>query len=176
MRTLSLLILIVSFISLSCKVIKPAIETSKSDETSIGYKPVDVPVKGAKVGTSLNMDSLYRAAVAMRALYIKDSINAALAGKPVPASTQQKKSITDPETKAQLTYWIDQYGKLQISCESKDQVVTMLVAEVTRLTKEVTKKTEIVKETPKWNWISMSALATVLLISIIINLLKFKIR
>jgi hypothetical protein len=176
MRVLLTSLVFISVLSLGCKVIKPAVETTKTEETSFKFHPIDVVVSGAAVGTSLNLDSMYRSALIMRSQFIKDSINAALTGKVIAESPAKKHVITDPETKAQLTYWVDQYGKLQISCESKDQIVKVLVSEVTRLSKEVSKTTAVVKETPKWNWIIMSALATLLIISIIINLLKNKLR
>lgn len=159
----------------SCTVIKPKESYTKTDTTSIKQTPVDVPVKGAKVSTSLNIDSVVKAYAAERARYIIDSINAVNAGKPLPAPPKSDpKKFTDPQTKAELTYWMDQYGKLQIGCESKDQVVTMLTTEITRLSKEVSAKSEIVKETPKWNYIAMSALGTLLLISLLINLFMYK--
>lgn len=161
----------------SCKTIKPGTDTIKTDQTNIVYVPVDVPVKGAQVGTSLNLDSLVKAAINARTKYLKDSLAAVLAGKPtLTPPPSNKNTVTDPQTKAQLTYWIDQFGKLQLTCESKDQTVTMLVAEVSRLSKEVTKKIEVIKETPLWNWIAISILATLLIISVLLNLLTIKRR
>ena len=86
----------------------------------------------------------------------------------------KKQFVTDPQTKAQLSYWIDAYGKLQLACESKDQTVQTLQPVVNKTTKDVTKTTVIVKETPKWNWIAMAMLATLLGISVIINLINRK--
>lgn len=171
----AVLVILSLFILTGCKTVKPGTDYSKTDTTSIKYVPVDVAVKGAKVGAALNIDSLLQVAVQKRAKYLKDSIAAALAGKPLPKPPKETKVVTDPATKAQLTYWIDQYGRLQIGCESKDQTINLLVAEVTRLSKEVTKKTEIVKETPKWNGNLITVLSVLLVISVLINVLnKFR--
>lgn len=159
----------------SCKIVKPKESYMKTEDTDIKLTPVDVPVKGATVTSSLNVDSVAKAYAADRAKYIIDSVNAVNAGKPIPPPHRSDpKKFTDPQTKAELTYWMDEFGKLQMKCESKDQVVTMLTAEITRLTKEVTAKTEIVKETPVWNYILMSVLSTLLILSVIINLFMFK--
>lgn len=171
------LLVLASFLCLSgCKVIKPGTDTLKTDETNISYKEQDVKVAGASVNTSLNTDSLIKAALRIKAKFKFDSTQAVLAGKPIPPAPKQKQTFTDPQSKAQLTYWLDQYGKLQITCESKDQVVKMLVAEVTRLTKEVTKKIEIIEKTPVWNWIAISVLGTLFLISVLLNVLTLKRR
>lgn len=159
--------------ALSCKVIKPGADSVKTDSSSISYKPVDVNVKGGKVSSVINVDSLkaeLQAYAQRRAKYIIDSANAVRDGRPIPKAPEPIIQYrTDPESKAQLSYWIDEYGKLQVSCESKDQTVNILVAEVSRLTKEVTKKTEVIKETPVWNWIAIAVISTLLVVSVLLN-------
>lgn len=161
----------------ACKIIKPETYYSKKDSTSIAYKQQDIKVKGAKVSTSLDLDSMFKEAAKIRATWLRDSTNAVNSGKPVPpAPKTETRYYTDPETKAQLTLMIDRYGKLNVECESKDQTVKFLAAEVTRLSQEVTKKTEVVTETPKWNWIAIGALSALLLASLLLNLVFFKSR
>lgn len=159
----------------SCKVIQPEKSYSKVDSTTTKFTPVDVNVKGAKVGTSLNIDSLK--AVYQRKIeqYRIDSAAAAAKGLAIPPPPEtDKESLTDPQTKAQLTYWIDKYGKLQLGCESKDQVVTMLTAEITRLTKEVTNQKQLVKEIPGWAVMLFGVLGTLFFISLLFNIILFK--
>lgn len=167
--TLSFLLLLVVA---SCKVIRPGVDTEKTENTDIKYKQHDINVKGAKVGSSIDFDSLRNEVEKQKARlaqYQIDSANAVANGKPLPPKPKETKStFTDPQSKAQLTYWFDQYGKLQLSCESKDQTVSFLAAEVTRLSKEVTKKTEVAYQTPVWNWILITVLSTLLIISTIL--------
>jgi hypothetical protein len=185
----AVLILFASMLAISsCSIIKPEVDHSKTDTTTISYKQVAIKVAGAKVFAGLNMDSLYHAAlmakdqrsedsisrINLELKYKQDSIAALKANKPVPPkpnyipSPPQKQYVTDPKTKAQLTYWIDAYGKFQITCESKDQTIQTLQAQVTKLTKDKTTTTVIQKETPTWNWIAMAVLATLLVICVII--------
>lgn len=190
-----ILILLTSALLLSaCKVIKPGVDHSKVDSTSIAYKQVDLHLKGAKVFARLNMDSLYHAALMAKdqrgedsilrlnteLKYKQDSIAAFRANKPIPPkpvyvpSPPQKQFVTDPETKAQLAYWIDAYGKFQITCESKDQTIHSQQAEITKLTSEKTSEKLLVKETPVWNWIAIAVLGTLLLISLLLNFINRK--
>lgn len=160
----------------SCKVIKPGVDTEKTESTDISYKQHNIDVKGAKVGSSIDFDSLKNEAAkqqARLAQYQADSANAVAKGDPVPPKPKENKStLTDPQSKAQLTYWLDEYGKLQLSCESKDQTVSFLAAEITKLSKEVTKKTEVDYKTPTWNWILITVLSTLLIISTILLTLR----
>lgn len=161
----------------SCKVVKPEKSYSKTDSVYFKMSPVDVPVKGATVGASVNLDSLKAAYQAKIDQYRIDSAYAAARGDlPPPLPPEEKQSVTDPKTKAQLTYWIDQFGKLQMTCESKDQVVTMLTAEITRLTREVTNQKQLVKEIPGWAVALFGVLGTLLLISLLFNFLLFKMK
>lgn len=153
---------------MSCQVLKPATSYSKTEKVDTAYKKQEVQVKGAKVETSLDVEALINALTS----YKRDSANAANSGTPPPPKPKTSGTVTDAQGKAQLTYWIDQFGKLQLSCESKDQTVNVLVAEVTRLSKEVSKKTEIDYKTPVWNWIAMSILATLLIIAVLILTLR----
>ena len=170
-----LIALIMLFCITGCSVIKPQVDRTKSDTTLTSYKQVDLKIKGAKVFAGLNMDSLYHAALMAKDQrsqdsilslkqelnYKADSIAALKANKPIPPKTiyvpsaPQKQYVTDPQTRAQLAYWIDAYGKFQITCESKDQTITTLQAQVTKLTKDTTVTTKVAYQTPAWNKIAM---------------------
>ena len=141
-----------------CKVIKPKEITTIKDSVSINYRNVEVPVKGAIVQAPVNVDSLFKA-----------FLKAVKTGEKLP----EPQVYTDANNKAQLKLWIDQFGKLQASCESKDQVVLTLVAELTKTRQELKERQAIVYKTPTINYIIITVLCTLLLISIIIHLIKF---
>lgn len=168
-------------------------EHSVIDTTSVSYKQVDYQYKGAKVTAGLNIDSLYKAALAEKQLekqdsidfakklaqYVNDSTTAVANHKPLPVKPvdtviYKKQYVTDPQTKAQLSYWVDQYGKLQVGCESKDQTLQLMVAEVNRLRSEVDKKTTTITvfKVPAWLWYVLAG--SVLLNIILIGLRLFK--
>ncbi len=143
----------------ACKTIKPGTNSSytKTDTTIINYKPVDVKVPGATVVNNINVDSLLSVlAASFKSEYTNSSapdidkilkeFKAGLNTSPV--------TVTDPETKVQLKYWVDEFGKLNMQCSSKDQTIQALVAEVTRLTNEVTKKetVEVQYKMTWWGW------------------------
>lgn len=158
-----------------CKVLRPATDSSLVDTTTVNYKTVAVDVKGAKVAQAINYDSLFGVWAQKYKQYQLDSAKAQQTGKPAPQRPElPKQTLTDPLTKAQLTYWIDAFGKLQVGCESKDQTIQMLVAETNRLRSEKQKVTVVDYKTPQWNWILISVLATLLLISLIVNLILIK--
>jgi len=190
----AMLLMVSALMFNSCSVIKPEVDHTQTDSTVTSFKQVDIKLQGAKVFAGVNIDSLYHAALMardqrsedsiarlnMELKYKQDSIAALKANKPVPPkpiyiqSPPQKQFVTDPETKAQLSYWIDAYGKFQISCESKDQTIHSLQAQVTKLTKDITTQKLLVDKTPTWNWIAMAVLATLLVISVLINFLNRK--
>ncbi len=149
-----------SFILLTgCKIIKPEVTNSyrKSDTTITNYKPVDFNYKGASVGASFNYDSLFNSWKNNLPTAIAKQTNIDSLYKAFKASLKvgEVKTVTDPQTKVQLQYFMDEYGKLNITCSSKDQTIQMMVAEITRLTKEVSaKKTvEVVYKMPWWGWL-----------------------
>ncbi len=142
----------------SCKVVRPGQTSSyeKTDTTTTKYKPVDVTVKGATVYNTVNIDSLFNAW--KKNLAANDQQKADSLFKAILNSLSLKRdtvTVTDPKSKAQLKYWFDEFGKLQMSCESKEQTISLMVAEITRLTKEVSKKAtiEIVYKMPWWGWV-----------------------
>lgn len=168
--TIVLILFVLSFSA--CRIIKPQTDTVKTDTTFTTYKQTEVSIAGAMVGASANLDSLKAAYERKITRYRIDSAAAAAAGKAIPQKPEpDKRTFTDPATKAQLTYWMDEYGKLQITCESKEQVVSLLTAEVTRLSKEVTKITEVAFKTPVWCWVVIGVLSTLLAISLILNII-----
>jgi len=189
---IAFILVVLMFAFNSCSIIKPGVDHSKIDSTYTTYKQVDIKLPGAKVFAGLNMDSLYHAALIakdqrsgdsilrlnMELKYKQDSIAALKANKPMPAkpvyitSPPQKQYVTDPQTKAQLSYWIDAYGKFQITCEAKDQKISTLQAEVTKLTKDTTTTTKVVTQTPAWNKVVMIIEGILLLIAVLIIVFK----
>lgn len=176
----------------SCTVLKPEVDRTKKDTTITTYKQVDLKVTGAKVFAGINMDSLFHAALLAKDFakddsisrlnielqFKQDSISALKANKPIPAKPlppvyiPQKQYVTDPQTKAQLAYWIDQYGKFQITCESKDQTIKTLQAQVTKLTTDTTITTKVNPVTPMWSKVAMIVEGILLLIAILIIVFK----
>ncbi len=148
--------------------------TSK-DTTFTTYKAINLNITGAKVQRFINLDSLYRIALIQRQQHTIDSLKAVADGKPIPLPSKPViQYYTDPQTKAELAYWIDAYGKFQVSCESKDQTITVQQAQITVLRKQVTdrertiselqNKTITVFKVPRWAWWVMG-------ISVLINAL-----
>jgi hypothetical protein len=172
----------------ACSIIKPGVDIIKTDSTYTTYKQVDLKLAGATVTKAVDLDSLFHASLMARdqrnadaiasMKYKQDSFSALEANKLLPAKPLyiQTKPIvqyfTDPQTKAQLSYWVDQYGKLQLGCESKDQVVHSLQTEVNKLSSQTTTKTVVVTKTPNWNWMVMGAEGILLLICIVILIIK----
>lgn len=141
----------------ACKTIHPGVDNfhSSTDTTTTQYKQVAVNVQGANVGNALNMDSLVRAIVAQSATKSTnvDSLVKAIMAKLKPSKDTIR--ISDASGKVELKYWYDEFGKLQINCASKDQTITLLVAEVSKLRTQLDKKqtTIVVKEMPWWGWL-----------------------
>ncbi len=176
-------IFILALFITSCSIIKPQVNTIQKDSTYTTFKPIDLKVKGAKVNAGINLDSLYRASLFVRdqqkddsilkltlmVKYKTDSIAAIKANKPIPTrpvinyGQPTKIYVTDPQTKAQLSYWIDQYGKLQLGCEAKDQTVQTLQATITNLKSKETITTVVAFKTPGWNWIAIGCLSALVL-------------
>jgi len=165
----------------SCKVIKPETtnSTDKSDSTIIKKEYVPVLVPGANVAGSINYDSLYkiwRNTLPTNASNTNtDSLFKAFLKT---FKTGEKTTIVDPNSKVQLEYWMDAYGKLNISCSSKDQTLQLLTTEITRLTKIATqaKKVEVVVKAPQWAWISLAFNLLLLGALLLILFLLFKTR
>jgi len=175
-----------------CTVLKPEVDRTKTDTTITTYKQVALQVKGATVSAGLNLDSLYHVALMNQDIrkddsiqrlnaelkYKRDSIAALKANKPIPAppviiqAPPKKQYVTDPQTKAQLAYWIDAYGKFQITCQAKDQTIQTLQAQVTKLTKDTTTTTKVVTQTPWWNKLLMITESVIILALAIFLLIK----
>lgn len=124
------------------------------DTTIINYKTVDVPVPDFNIKQSINIDSL------LEAYRLAANTGAEIQTAPV--------IVRDATGKVQLQYWVDQYGKLQITCESKDQTIQMLVAEVTKARNEVKTVYQTEYQTPVWNY----AIIVLLGIALILSLFK----
>ncbi len=179
------ILLVLALFITSCSIIKPQVNTLQKDSTYISYKPIDWRVKGAKVNTGLNLDSLYHLALfardarkedslatyALQLKYKNDSLIALRANKPLPprppmvVEHPKIQYLTDPETKAQLSYWVDQFGKLQIGCEAKDQTLHTLQTTITNLKSKETTTTQIAYKTPTWNWLLIGGLTALLIVS-----------
>lgn len=159
------LLIVTSILALTaCKVVKPGTDTSytKEDTTITAYKPVNAEYKGATVGNSINQDSLFKAFAALlqksnsngqRPINIDSLLTAFKAG--LKQGQKDTMLVTDPQSKVQLKYWYDEFGKLQMTCSSKDQTIQLMVAEITRLTKEVSKakSVEVIYKMPWWGWL-----------------------
>jgi hypothetical protein len=176
----------------SCSVIKPQVNTTKTDSTYTTYKQVDIKLKGATVLAALNIDSIYHVALMnkdqykddsiarlnMELKYAKDSLADVIANKPIPPkpvyipTAPQKEYVTDPQTKAQLSYWIDAYGKFQIQCDSKDQTITTLQAQVNKLSTDKTTTIDVAYKTPAWNKFLMILEGAIILVLAIILIIK----
>lgn len=170
-----------------CRVIKPEETSSFSskDTTITNYKPVNIDVKGATVANSINQDSLFKAFAklienskgnATRPINMDSLLTAFKAN--LKQGIKDTMIVTDAQTKVQLKYWYDEFGKLQMTCSSKDQTIQMMVAEITRLTKEVSKQKtiEIVYKMPSWGWvlIGMSLLIIIAFLVLCISLVYRK--
>jgi hypothetical protein len=160
----------------SCRVVKPQTNTVIKDSTITRIDTVRVTVPGAYVSSGFNCDSLVKKWMMERDHYKQDSTNAANNKQPIPPRPKPViQYITDPQTKAQLSYWIDQAGRVQVGCEAKDQKITELQKEITRLhSVSITTITPpIIKQvTPWWNWLLIGVLATLFIISIITRFIK----
>ena len=182
--TAAAILALITFLASGCSTIKPIASTVKTDSVYTTYKQVDIKLSGAKVLKAVDVDSLLHASLQARTQqtadmnYKQDSTAAAkahetLPAKPINIITQPiVHYFTDPETKAQLSYWIDEYGKLQLGCESKDQVVHSLQAQVNKLSSQVTTQQVIVQKTPAWNWVAICTEGVLLLICIVILIIK----
>jgi hypothetical protein len=187
-----LIALLLLFCVTSCTVVKPQVDRTKTDSTYTTYKQVDIKLTGAKVYAGLNLDSLYHVALMnkdqykddsiarlnVELKYKQDSIAALKADKPIPQrpvyipSPPVKQYVTDPQTKAQLSYWIDAYGKFQISCEAKDQTIQTLQAQVNKLTTDKTVTVSVVYKTPAWNKFLMLAELALIIAAVIFIAIK----
>lgn len=165
-KVLVVLFLAGAFWLSGCGSVRPVASSVSTDTTITTYKRVDIKVAGAKVVHGINLDSLFAEGRKAREQYVRDSTAAALSGKLLPAPNPQIHTIVDPQSKAQLTYWLDQYGKLQLGCESKDQTIQALVAENNRLRQETKTVTFTEFKTPVWNYILMLMLGAALVLSL----------
>lgn len=119
------------------------------DSTIISYRPVDVPIPSFKVSAGINLDSL---------LKVYENKSSTIPTAPV--------IVKDEAGKVMLQYWVDQYGKLQVTCESKDQTIQMLVAEVTKARNEVKTIIQPEYKTPVWNYAIIILLGCALILSL----------
>ncbi|WEK18181.1 MAG: hypothetical protein P0Y49_15425 [Candidatus Pedobacter colombiensis] len=154
---------------LSCRSVQPVVSSVlKTDSLITTYKQESLLIKGAKVEERLDLDSLILVARSVRAAYLKDSVLAVREGREVVRTMSTAiREFTDPSTKAALSYWIDEYGRLNIGCESKDQTIQLLIAQVKQLQKEITTAQKIEYKTPWYNYLIILTLLAALLLTII---------
>ena len=149
---------------------------SKKDTTITNYIPVDAHYQGATVGNSINSDSLLKAFAVLlekskgngtRPVNIDSVLNAFKMG--FKTNLHDTVVTTDPNTKVQLKYWVDEFGKLQMTCTSKDQTIQMMVAQITKLTEELKSNhtTVVVKEMPWWGWLLAGGALLIILFAIV---------
>jgi Bacteriophage holin family len=156
-KTTAIVILIVGLSS--CRVIRPGINNTieKIDSTYITYKQVSYAVKGASVSNAINMDSLFQVLKAsLKPASTGTNLDSLFSSFTASLNTKHDTTmVTDPNTKVQLKYWYDAYGKLQMSCTSKDETIQLLVAEVKNLRKEIStsKQTIVDYKMPRWGWL-----------------------
>lgn len=164
--TVVLIAAAISMAAYSCTIVRPGEKTSysKTDTTETKYKPIFVEYKGGTSTTAINYDSLY--AAWKKSLPATQQSNADSLFKVFLKSLKKDTVVVnDPQSKAQLKYWYDEYGKLQLSCTAKDQTMSIMVAEITRLTKEVSNsnKTVVVYKMVWWGWLIIGAALLALL-------------
>lgn len=181
----TLTVLIAILLGIGCKTIAPQNNTSfEAKDTSItNYKKLDVEVKGADVKRPFDFSQFL---VPLSGdFYIKNPELKGLAPKLDSILSLYAKAkfgkdtvkIFDPTNKVALKYWVDEFGKLQIQCSSKDQTIQLLVAEVTKLRKESEKKQQVilVKEMPGWGWFIIGCAGVLAILGLIV-LFLFLIR
>jgi hypothetical protein len=163
----SLLIVLSAFAS--CRSVQAVSNgTIHKDSVTTTYRQEQVTIKGAAVLQVLNLDSLLKESLDARNVYVKDSLTAVKNGQPVPVQQRTVvKYLTDPQTKASLSYWTDQYGKLNIGCESKDQTIQLLIAQVQQLHTELTTATKIEYKTPWYDYLIIFMLLAALIFTTI---------
>lgn len=162
----------------SCGVMKPSTQSEKTDSTWTTYKPVDVKVTGSSVGSAFNVDSFFAVLKGKINIPSSSTINTDSLFTELSKAIKEQLAamppnvVTDPETKIQLKYWYDQFGKLNMECTSKDQTIQMLVAEINKLQKE--KKTEtIVTYVPVWyTWAFLGCAVFATVFAIVVFILK----
>lgn len=99
------------------------------DTVTTVYKTVPIVVPGATVYQTLNVDSIVN--------ILKQLNN----GQPLP--TQIIERIKQPiimqagkNNEAELKYWVNEFGQLQLSCSAKERQLQAVVAENTRYRKD----------------------------------------
>lgn len=131
-----------------CKSTKPVTNTQTTikDSTIINYRNVDVPVPGQKTGAAVNLDSLMQ--------LLKENKSPVI-NNVVPST----------DGKMLLKYWTDEFGKLQIRCETQDYVLNVLAQEITKIRNEQKTVTVVqeVSKTPWYNWVIMILLLAALI-------------
>ena len=146
----------------ACTIIKPTEHTETSDVKTITLIDTTFIYTGSFINNSQQIDSIYELLLQKKA------------DNPNLKSSENIVKYTDPESKVQLSFWIDEYGKLQAKCESKD---AQFMAQLQSIEHKIIQNKTVIKE-KKNIWAKVAANAglmstAILLILLIINL-KFK--
>lgn len=174
---ISVILWILSLSVFGCKAPNIATSNTKTDSTWTSYNQAAMNVTGASVSSGVNVDSLVdalrrklsTAANGSQPANIDSMINAAVSAFKDEMKSMKPIVVIDPESKVQLKYWYDQYGKLNMECSSKDQTIQILVAQVNKLSNEKRVETIIKKEPTWYTWgmVGYSLALTVLLVVLI---------
>ncbi len=130
------LLQIVMFTGCVPKVITNTVTETKT--VTIKERDTTFVYEGASVGTGVNLDSI----INVLSMQYKQGLN----------GVETKRTYTDPQTKVKLSFWMDEYGRLQADCTSKDSAWSAKLQDVITNYEKETKQTQIIRERfiPLW--------------------------
>ncbi|TAG31876.1 MAG: hypothetical protein EAZ35_02170 [Sphingobacteriia bacterium] len=179
----TVLVLCIALIITSCKTSKPTNVSfyEKKDTTEVSYKQVQFKVEGGSVQSQINLDSILN-------VFALKIVKSQPQGTPTlnvdSLVSQMKKALflqkpvttSDKNDKAELRFWFDQYGRVQINCISKDQTIHLLAAEVKKLQTIIQKNESIEVEykMPWYGWFAVgwAFLSTIIVVAMIYTALR----
>lgn len=106
-------------------------DTKATEKVNVKWRDTTITVPGFEISAGINIDSLIRAHV------------------PRTKTEIRKVTVIDPETKAQLSYWKDEAGRLQARCEAQEKQIDFKLKDIERIIKTETNKV-IREERSKW--------------------------
>lgn len=118
------------------KVITNTVTETKT--TTIKERDTTFIYQGASVGTGVNLDSI----INVLSMQFKQGLN----------GVETKRTFVDPQTKVKLSFWMDEYGRLQADCSSKDSAWSAKLQDVITNYEKQTSQTQIIRERfiPLW--------------------------
>jgi len=133
-KLVKILLYAVSFMLLAqgCRIIKPT-ETFKTDTYKEFYRDTTIFIKGSDVNKGI------------------DSANLALIISKL--NKREKVEYRDNNGNVMLSFYLDELGRLQAKCESKDSAYQFQLKEIERKYSEQVFETIVKKQTPVWVWI-----------------------